>query len=131
MGNLTKNLSRYEFACDCGCGFDTIDFELVKALQHCADDLDRKNHGTVSISITGGNRCEDQNSKTEGASKSSQHVKARGSDVKYFIDGVQVDPEKVALFFENAYPNFGIGRYTNRTHLDSRSNGPARWDTRS
>ena len=30
MGDLTKNISRYEIACKCGCGFDTIDIEVVR-----------------------------------------------------------------------------------------------------
>ena len=37
MGDLTKNLSRSEFACECECGFDTVDMELALAVQAIAD----------------------------------------------------------------------------------------------
>jgi hypothetical protein len=31
MGDVSKNLSRSEMACNCGCGFDACDIELVVA----------------------------------------------------------------------------------------------------
>ena len=32
MGDLTKNFSRSEFACKCGCGFDDIDLVLQSVI---------------------------------------------------------------------------------------------------
>ena len=40
IGYLTNNLSRYEFACQCGCGFDTVDFELAIVIQDGCDYFD-------------------------------------------------------------------------------------------
>ena len=128
MGNLTKNLSRSEFACKCGCGFDTADVELVTVLQECVDYFG----DNVRIQITGPNRCVEHNASVGGASN-SQHIYARAADFKLFYrdTGEQIEPDLVAGYFEEKYSDrFGIGRYTNRTHLDTRTNGPARWDTR-
>ena len=132
MGNLTENLSRHEFACECGCGFDAVDTELVDVLQDCVDHFSDLYHTSASIKITGPNRCKKHNAEIGGATH-SQHIYARAADFKVFIRlGMkQVDPDEVAEYLEEKYSDqFGIGRYTNRTHLDTRTNGPARWDAR-
>jgi len=100
MGDLTKNLSRREFACQCGCGFDTADVELVKVLQECVDYFG----DNVRIQITGPNRCVEHNASVGGASN-SQHIYARAADFKIFIRfGLdQVDPDEVADYFEALY----------------------------
>ena len=149
MGDLTRNLSRSEFVCVCGCGFDTIDFILVMALQGCVKAMSRRHKSACTITITGGNRCLRHNTalrdlfkKTGGAkganaSLISQHIFGRAADFKIFLarneNGVkyQINPEEIAFWFDENYPRFGIGRYHNRTHVDSRTNGPARWDTRN
>lgn len=132
MGNLTKNLSRYEFACKCGCGFNTADIELVTAIQESADHFADEDKIRVRIEITGPNRCKQHNAD-EGGAPDSQHVYARAVDYKLFNrdTGEQIDPDRVADYLERKYSDrFGIGRYTNRTHFDTRCNGPARWDVR-
>ena len=40
MGDLSLNLSRHEFACQCGCGYDTVDFELVTVVQEGCEYFD-------------------------------------------------------------------------------------------
>jgi hypothetical protein len=148
MGDITKNLSRKEFACECGCGFDTVDYDLVNALQKCVDHFDEQNKHGVIIVVTSGNRCSRHNTEQRKLYKesngkfgsntalNSQHIFARAADFKIFQkneDGkksAQVDPETVAQWFEKNYPKFSIGRYPNRTHVDSRSGTPARWDER-
>lgn len=148
MGDLTRNLSRSEFTCECGCGFDTVDVGLIFPLQECVDFFEDKYDCTVMIIISGGNRCQRHNTRerdlfkqTNGVQGSntaldSQHIYARAADIKLYrrmtngVKGLQVEPEEVALFFEEKYPDFGIGRYRNRTHVDNRTNGPARWDMR-
>jgi hypothetical protein len=134
MGDLTHNLSRAEFSCRCGCGFNTADFELVNALQDCCDYFSAV--GRVRIQITGPNRCAAKNRDTPGAGDSSQHIYGRGVDFKIFVrthdDGwEQLRPALVVRFFDDHYSHFGIGQYDNRTHVDSRSGGPARWDMRT
>ena len=133
MGDLTKNLSRHEFACKCKCGFDTADFELVNALQDCADHFAAVDLTDIRIDITGPNRCAKHNESVGGAIN-SQHIYGRASDFKLFHRGTgeQVDPDRVADYLDSEYPGrFGRGRYSNRTHFDSRTIGPARWDVRS
>jgi uncharacterized protein YcbK (DUF882 family) len=120
MGDLTKNLSRSEFACKCGCGHDTVDFELVMVIQDCAD------HFGASVYINSGCRCPDHN-KAEGGSPGSWHVLGRAADFR--VAGVHAD--KVATYLELKYPTtFGIGRYDGRTHVDTRKVA-ARWDKRT
>ena len=141
MGDLTKNLSRSEFACECGCGFDTVDFQLPYVLQDVANHFTVVDGMDVRITITGPNRCVNHNEKVQylynhnyiKLSSKSQHLYGRAVDVKFFNrrTGEQIDPDLVADYLENKYKGkFGIGRYSNRTHVDTRTNGPARWDMR-
>jgi len=142
MGDLTKNLSRHEFACECGCGFDTADFELVHALQDACDYFADVYDTEISIKITGPNRCKEHNEKIQKQynpdyvpySSKTQHMYGRAADHKFFIKGTteQIDVTDIFLYYEIAYEGkWGIGRYDNRTHLDTRTNGPARWDSRT
>ena len=132
MGDLTKNLSRSEFACGCECGFDTADFELVEMLQKTVDYFAFTGGTSVRIDITGPNRCEAHNSMVNGAAN-SQHIYGRAADFKLFnrMTGEQIDPDRVADYIEQECSGrFGMGRYSNRTHFDTRTIGPARWDKR-
>ena len=61
MGDLSKNFSRWEHACSCGCGFDTVDVDLNRALQELHDDLSHSWGLAIRIQITGGNRCFERN----------------------------------------------------------------------
>lgn len=119
MGDLTKNFSRYEFACKCGCGQDTVDFELVNVMQRLRDHFERTVH------ITSANRCRKHNREV-GGSNTSQHLYGRAAD--FIIDGVYNDDiqEYLQMSFLNKY---GIGRYDNFTHIDTRLK-KARWDLR-
>lgn len=132
MGNLTKNLSRYEFACRCKCGFDTVDSELVNVLQAACDYFEDRYSEPIKIIISGPNRCV-QHNKDEGGAADSQHIYARGADHKLFLrrSGKQIQPDEVADYYEDVYAGkYGIGRYHNRTHLDTRTDGPARWEVK-
>ena len=117
MGDLSNNFSRHEFACKDNCGFDTIDFETLIVLEDVRD-----NFGSP-ITITGPNRCW-QHNIDEGGAEDSQHLYARAVD--FVVAGVAA--QDVQSYLKMRYPNmYGIGVYSNRTHLDTRSNGPARW----
>jgi uncharacterized protein YcbK (DUF882 family) len=132
MGDLTNNFSRTEFACQCGCGFDTVDHETVTVMQLLRNDLSAHFRREVRIEITSGCRCAPHNAAIGGAPH-SQHIVARACDFKvFFVDtGEQVDQDFVADRLHDMYPaKYGIGRYSNRTHFDTRTNGPARWDVR-
>lgn len=132
MGDLTNNLSRSEFDCECGCGFDTVDIKLVDVLQNLVWHFSVVYSAPVSIRITGPNRCPTHNVKIGGAAD-SQHQYGRAADFKLFNrnTGDQIDPDEVADYLEKEYRGkYGVGRYSNRVHFDTRTNGPARWDAR-
>lgn len=129
MGDMARNLSRHEFACNCGCRFDTVDIDLAPVIQDSADYFAAEIGAPIRVDITGPNRCVTHNAD-EGGADDSQHIYGRAADYKLFIrhSGAQIDPELVADYLEKKCPDrFGIGRYSNRTHVDTRSNGPARW----
>ncbi len=130
---LSQNFKRSEFSCDCGCGFDTVDFALIEALEELRAHLNHV-YGHSYIQITGPNRCERHNKRTKGAAENSQHIFARAADFKAWMttpNGTrQIHPDEIACYLEGKYPDsMGIGRYNGRTHLDSRSI-KARWDVR-
>jgi len=141
MGDLSKNLSRHEMACDCGCGFDTVDFELVDVLQDCVDYFEAKFNVVIELHIRGGNRCKKHNdllrelykssNKARGAptAVNSMHIYARAADIKLFAkyEKKQIPPNLVASYFENCGKNLSVGRYSNRTHVDTRTDGGKRW----
>ncbi len=139
MGDLTKNLSRHEFACKCGCGFDTVDTMLSRILQFTADQflitkLSTKIVG-IFITIKSGCRCREHN-ESVGGSKNSRHMKGNAADfkIKYIMDDgtkVQIAPNKIAAYLDKKYPTeYGIGWYNGRTHFDTSSSGRRRWDSR-
>lgn len=122
MGDLSENFSRSEFACPCGCGFDTVDAGTLSHLEGIRSMLgDRR----VTVTRGGGCRCATYNKKIGGA-KRSQHIKARAADI--VVEGVP--PDAVADIAEElGIP--GVGRYDTFTHVDSRTGPVARWDLRT
>jgi uncharacterized protein YcbK (DUF882 family) len=118
---LSDNFSREEFACQCGCGFDTVDAQLLDVVQTLRDALE------VPIKINSACRCNEHNTAV-GGSANSQHTKGRACDVV----ATGVEPADVAEVVEFILDHKGIaggvGRYTTFTHIDTRTNGPARWE---
>lgn len=107
---------RAEFSCKCGCGFDTVDletFEVVSAVRE---------HFRSPVIVTSGCRCESHNRAIGGATH-SQHVLGRAADIQ--VKGVE--PSEVQDWVEANYPSASVGRYDTFTHIDTRSDGPARW----
>lgn len=90
MGDLTKNLSRYEIKCKCGkCDFDTIDFSIVDAFQKVCDKAaELKGLDKVYATIVSGCRCDWHNGK-EGGKSTSLHPEGRAIDfsIKGFKSG--------------------------------------------
>ncbi len=140
MGNLSKNLSRKEFECQCGCGFDTADIELVNVLQNIIDYFESKYKQRIYCKISGGNRCVRHNETIQHKynktyipySSKSQHILARAVDFKLYVGKMisdnQISPDEVYDYIDIKYKGlYGVGWYNNRTHLDTRTNGPARW----
>lgn len=129
---LTKNFTRSEFACKCGCGFDDIDLGLVEALQKLRD-LYGEWVRPIFIDINSGCRCKKHNKKEHGE-PNSQHLLGRAADVVLRAQDTdkQIAPDEVAAFVEKNFPVFkGVGRYDTFTHVDVRTGKPARWDRRT
>ena len=117
MGDISKHFFRSEFACNCGCGQDTVDVELITVLERLRRHFDKV------IVINSGNRCEANNKKISG-NKNSLHVKSRAADT--VVKGVK--PEKVQKLLDEWYPGrYGIGSYSTFTHIDTRGYR-ARWN---
>ena len=116
MGDISEHFSRREFACKCGCWFDTVDTETLQLLENI------RNHFDAPITITSGCRCETYNKKV-GGKKSSQHLRGRAADIQ--IEGHS--PIAVSEYAEYLMPDWGgVGRYNTFTHIDTRT-GKARW----
>ena len=71
--HLTKDFSRYEFECPCGCSSQMVDQELADKLQIIRSKLGKK------IKITSGYRCIKHNAKVDG-SKQSRHLYGIAAD---------------------------------------------------
>ncbi|NTZ40676.1 serine/threonine protein kinase [Enterobacter sp. JMULE2] len=116
MGNLSEHFSDSEFACHCGCGFNSISTELVVVLE------DVRSHFNSPVTINSGCRCEKHNAKVGGV-PNSQHVQGIAADI--VVRGRT--PALVADYLERKYPGtYGIGRYSGFTHIDVRPVA-ARW----
>jgi len=122
------NFTRDEYACNCGCGFDTVDYELDIVMDDIREYFNRPVH------INRGASCVDHNEVIQkianpnyiAFSSDSQHLYGKGCD--FWVEFVHEDI--VADYLEEKYPNkYGIGRYKGRTHIDVRKY-KAGWDKR-
>ncbi|WP_110665178.1 D-Ala-D-Ala carboxypeptidase family metallohydrolase [Salinicola halophilus] len=116
---VSPNFLRSEFACQCGCGFDTVDVSTIEVVQAVRD------HFGVPVTINSGCRCPEHN-RAVGGAEHSQHVLARAADIA--VRGVS--PDTVHDWIAEQYPSASLGRYRTFTHVDTRTGGPARWDNR-
>jgi len=73
--NLSKNLTRNEIVCRCGCGFDRIAPELVETFQAIRDFIGR------SMIVTSGCRCRTHNARVGGVANSA-HITGEGMDLR-------------------------------------------------
>jgi len=116
MTRLSTHFQRAEFACKCGCGFDTVDIQTLEILEAV------RQHFGKPVTITSGCRCPNHNRRVGGASN-SQHVFGRAADIQ--VRGVH--PHQVHAWLDANHPGVSLGRYSTFTHIDTRSNGPGRW----
>jgi len=72
---LTENFYRDEFACQCGCGFDDIDLELVEIDQELRDEIGEP------VIVMSGCRCPLRNAVTPGAAPDSTHMLGKANDL--------------------------------------------------
>jgi len=117
MGDLSKNFSRAEFACHCGCGFDSPDARLIILLQAVRD------YYGLPIKVLSGCRCAKHNKKVGGASR-SQHLLGFAADIAI----IGVAPFDLAGVLNAAFRDLfgGLGIYRGFVHVDVR-HWRARW----
>lgn len=133
-----RGITRDAFACECGCEFNVIDWqlkiELEDVLSHFYNkypDLD------IYIQLTGGNRCKSHNDevyrlineerKRLGFKSfdvpNSKHIAGIACD--FYVNDVSTE-ELYRYMVERHRNCYGIGRYSNRIHFDIRED-MARW----
>lgn len=116
MGDLSENFSRHEFACKCGCGFNTVDVKLLEVLESLRTYFDKP------VRINSAARCLKHN-RAIGSTDSSQHVLGRAADIAV----KSIHPLHVHNYIDSQYPcALGLGMYDLFTHVDTR-NSKARW----
>lgn len=114
---LSEHFNSEEFACNCGCGFDKINTELIEVLEELREIYQQP------ITINSGCRCKNWN-KIQGGASSSQHLLGNAADI--VVKGVS--PAKTYQFLDKKYLNqYGIGLYKTWVHIDVRKT-KARWD---
>jgi uncharacterized protein YcbK (DUF882 family) len=122
---LTKNFSRSEFDCSCGCDMPK---EVLNNVQKVANQLQAlRNIVGKSITVNSGYRCPEYNTKARGV-KTSQHILGKASDITI----KDMTPDDVAHLIEQMIDNGdmlqgGLGRYNTFTHYDIRKT-KARWN---
>ena len=113
---ISPYFDRSEFACSCGCGFDTVDAELIEVLTTL------RKHFDAPVKINSSARCEKHNTSI-GGSPRSQHKHGRAADIA--VTGKT--PGDVFAYLDGLYPDqFGLGKYNSFTHIDTRG-VKARW----
>lgn len=115
MEKLSKNFTRAEFACKCGCGLDKIDPLLIDLLQKARDI-----HG-MSMTITSGCRCKTHNKKV-GGMPDSAHLPSPKDGLCKAADiacssGYQMFSQVVALL-NAGFKRIGINFQKNFVHVD-------------
>ena len=106
MGDLSEHFNRSEFACQCGCGFDTVDVGLIETLEEV------RHYFMAPVTVTSGCRCVKHNADI-GGSYDSQHAKGRAADIK--VQGKA--PQEVHDFLCRVHLNScGIGLYDCRKY---------------
>jgi len=116
VSSVSRHFGRHEFACLCGCGFSTVDVELLEILENIRQQM------SAPVTINSGCRCLAHNKSVGGGIK-SQHLQGRAADIK--VHGIS--PEEVQNFIDSTWPEqYGLGRANTFTHVDSRV-GKARW----
>jgi hypothetical protein len=122
MGDLSKNFSRCEFSCQCGCGFDRIKPELVEQIQRFRNFLWISNGREVPVRICSGCRCPGHN-EAIGGTRNSLHVQGNAADVLFEHFPVMVAGRMVYQANQLGFMKVGgLGVYPDRNflHLDIR-----------
>lgn len=114
---LSANFDSAEFACSCGCGYQSPDPALVAALQALRDAV------SCPVVILSGCRCAQHNAAVGGAVH-SQHVLGKAADIR--VPGMTARQVYAAAVETGAFRGFGVSDEGNFVHLDVREDR-ARW----
>lgn len=107
--NVSRNFKREEFKCQCGCGFATVDVELIGLLERIRSHFKGK-----PVVINSACRCPEHNANI-GGHKSSKHMQGIAADI--VVKGVH--PMVVYQFVDHIAPDrYGVGVYPTFTHID-------------
>lgn len=125
---LTKNFSKSEFECKCGCDMPQDVLDNIKIVAEQLQIV--RNKLNKPIKINSAYRCPKHNEIIGGA-KNSQHKLGKASDI--VINGMS--PNGVFGFMNklmalDMIKLGGLGQYNTFTHFDIRGY-IARWDNRS
>lgn len=111
---ISPHFDRREFACNCGCGLDTIDADTLMLCE-----VVRHIEGGPAL-VSSGHRCETYN-RAVGGARDSMHLRGRAADL------IVTKPRFVYDELCRLFPDrFGFGVYETWIHVDSRS-VKARW----
>ena len=118
--NISPHFARSEFACRCGCGFDTVDVDLLRVLEALREHFEKP------VRLTSAARCRLHN-KAIGGSDFSMHLWGKAADV--VVD--DVTPGQVYDWLDGHAPSkYGLGLYQRGAggwvHIDVRPS-KARW----
>lgn len=110
---LTKNFSRYEFDCPCGCGTQMVDPELAEKLQRIRDVVGKK------IKITSGYRCLKRN-QDAGGGTNSRHRYGMAADWR--LEDRSLNPVALGIIATQYFKAVGIYWYDGCAivHTDTR-----------
>lgn len=125
---LTKNFSKIEFECKCGCKMPEEVLDNIKLLAIQLQSI--RDYFNEPIKINSAYRCPDHN-KAIGGVYSSQHVLGKASDIRITGTSSSRVADGIEDMVNNGCINIGgLGRYDTFTHIDIRDN-KARWNNTS
>ena len=117
MGDLSKDFSRHEFTCKCGCGFDGVEDYLVEKLQCMRDYIRMKYRINLVFTIMSGCRCSKHN-RNEGGTEMSDHLTGEGVDIKcktsnhrYMIIDAALQCHVYRVGPHKSFVHIGVGRH--------------------
>jgi len=114
MGDLTKNFSRKEFACKCGCGFADINPDIVTIAQAIRDKVEEP------VIVSSGCRCKTHNKRVGGV-HNSPHLTGMAADFRCKSGAVKIFSAIKAMTDAGELPKWGYcKRYIkqNFVHID-------------
>lgn len=118
---LSPHFTKAELVCR-HCGWGEVDLLLLDGLERLREIAGTLLGRPAPVNVNSGVRCPAHN-KAVGGSPNSLHLKGMAADV--WVRGVPA--LYLARMAELVQAFGGIGLYQGRIHVDTRTDGPARW----